>query len=55
MFSSFSLENLIKIKDQVWENVNKELDIDYYNNLREEFLDTLRANNFFEVVYNFFR
>lgn len=40
LFSSFSIDKLLEIRDKAWEKINSDLDTEYYNNLREQFLNS---------------
>lgn len=55
IFSSFTLDKLIELRDKTWEKLNSEMDIEYYQNLREELIKKYESNsiiNFFKNIFS---
>lgn len=46
-FSSFSLADLIQIRDKVWAELNDKMDVEYYKQLREELLNSVKETPFY--------
>lgn len=55
IFSSFTLDKLLELRDKAWEKLNAEMDIEYYKNLREELIKKYESNsiiNFFKNIFS---
>lgn len=53
-FKQFSLENVMWKIDEAFSIMNEELDKEYINKLREDFLSHMRNNNPFNLVKNYY-
>lgn len=54
LLQTFSLDKVLALRDKFWEDLNESLDNEYYNKLKEEFLERFWDNWFFQLTYDFF-
>ena len=52
---SFFIDELIRIRDDTWHTINKSMDIEYQEKLRQDILDELNINNPFYKILAFLR
>lgn len=53
LLQTFSLDSVLALRDKFWEDLNESLDNEYYNKLKEEFLERFWDNWFFQLTYDF--
>lgn len=51
LFSNFLLEKIFEIKDKAWEEINKKLDKQYYEELRKQVIESISNVSFLEWIY----
>ncbi len=55
IFSSFTLDKLLELRDKAWEKLNAEMDTEYYKNLREELIKRYESSwisSFFRNIFS---